>query len=264
MESMERRMLFDASVLTEAIISKTIPASLVSNAPLHAAATVQVTNRSGTTQSGPYEIGVFFADGALDIPSKNFVILGTRHVGNLALANGKSKTFAVRITRKPNTLNLGVDTLYAVAVDPSNAFSQSAASGTMTVIPPPPPDFADAILKATPNYKVSGTQEAADQLDLEMSIQNSGGLSSGSDQFALFASASSTFDSSAIEIGQAPRNLKIPHNATRRFAVNFVPTNLSNQQGTEVDQFIFVQVTDTSGGVTLAGFAKELKLAGPA
>jgi len=94
-ESMEQRMLFDASVLTEAIISKTIPASVVSNASLHATATVRVTDNSGTTQSGPYEIGVFFADGALDVPSKNFVILGTRHVGNLALANGKSKTFAL-------------------------------------------------------------------------------------------------------------------------------------------------------------------------
>lgn len=263
MEAMEQRMLFDASALTETIVSRTLKASVSSSLAVHATVTVRVANDSGTAQSGPFNIGVFIAAGTLNIPSRNFGVLGNKHFNNLVLANGKSKTVVVPINLKANVLAVGTDTLYAVAVDPSSAFSQSVAGGTLVVTPPPPPVFSDAILTATPLYTVSGAEEHANQLDFTMAIRNTGALSSGNDQFALFASTSSTFDSSATQIGDVFLNLRIIHNGLRKFLVNLNIPDLGNAQGTEVDRFVFLQVTDTAGDVTLASFPTQLKLVGP-
>jgi len=52
-------------------------------------------------------------------------------------------------------------------------------------------------------------------------------------------------------------------NGTRNFFINFNVPDLSNGQNTDLDFHIFVQVTDTSGQVTLASFPTLLKLAGP-
>jgi hypothetical protein len=109
-------------------------------------------------------------------------------------------------------------------------------------------------------YAVATTQEYADQLDLEMSIHNTGGLSNGKDEFSLFASTSPIFDSSATKIGHVALSLDVPHGGTRNFHINFggLP-NLGNGQG-ESDFYVFVQVTDTLGDVTLGSFPKEVAL----
>lgn len=263
MEAMEQRMLFDASALTETIVSKTFPASVSRGAPLTASATIRISNDSGVTQSGPAEVGVFIADGTLSIPSGDYGILGSKHIDDLALANGATKTEVVPIKLKANVLNVGTDTLFALVVDPSGAWSQSPAQGTLVVTRSLSPAFSDSILKATPKYTTKGTLEFTNQLDLEMAIRDTGAASSGDDGFTLYASPSSTFDSSATEIGHVVLNLKVIHNGLRKFLINFNTANVSNSEGTAVDDFIFVQVTDTAGDVTLASFPRALKLAGP-
>jgi hypothetical protein len=263
METMEQRMLFDASALTETIISKTLPASVSRGAPLTATVTIQISNDSGVTQSGPAEVGVFIADGVLSIPSGDYGILGSKHIDDLAMPTGTSKTEVVPIKLKADSLAIGTDTLFALVVDPTGAWSQSAAEGNLVVTRSLTPAFSDSILKATPKYTVTGTTEFTKQLDMEMAIEDTGALSSGNDGFTLYASPSSTFDSSATEIGHVVLNLKVIHNGLRKFFINFNTANVSNSAGTAVDDYIFVKVLDTAGDATLASFPTVLQLAGP-
>jgi hypothetical protein len=135
-ETMEQRLLFDASELTETIGVSTLPAAVSDHAVLKGMLSMTVTNNSGTVQKIPgLEVGFLIADGQLSVPSGNYSVLKSQKT-TLNLADGASKVFKFPISVPKGKLNDGVDTLFAIAVDSSGAFSQSDAGPTLTVHPP--------------------------------------------------------------------------------------------------------------------------------
>jgi len=134
-ESMERRLFLDASELSVMIDSSTLPSAVSDRAPLTGKMSLTVANNSGITQKEKVEVGFLIANGALDVVGRNYGVLKALNT-LLSLGNGKSQTFNFAINIAKGKLADGVDTIYAVVVDPNNAYAQSPPGPSLTVHPP--------------------------------------------------------------------------------------------------------------------------------
>jgi hypothetical protein len=135
-ESMERRVLLDATVLTDAVISSSLPASFSDQTVAHGKVMVTITNNSGVTQKEKVSVDVVVTPaGSLDLQAQSTVILATKGYSG-TLVNGQSKPFTEAVTVKKGELGDGTYTVYAVAADPEGGTSQSAAGPTFTVTAP--------------------------------------------------------------------------------------------------------------------------------
>ena len=134
-EQMEKRLLLDASQLTETIDASTLPASISDRAPLVGSMTMTVTNNSGVNQTERTEVGFLISNGPLNVPSRAFGVLKAQTIV-LPLNPGQSRVFKFLINIPKEKLADGTDTITAVAVEPSGAYSQSAPGPTLTVHPP--------------------------------------------------------------------------------------------------------------------------------
>ncbi len=124
--------MFDGSQLTETIVASTLPAAVSDQSVLHGVVSLEVSNNSGVAQKFKGAVGIFIANGALDIPSKNWSILRSQ-TSLISLADGKSKTFKFPISIAKGKLGDGTDTLYGVVTDQNSVYSQSPAGPTLTV-----------------------------------------------------------------------------------------------------------------------------------
>ena len=127
MEALERRLLMDASQLTVVIDSNTLPAVVSDHAALTGKMSMTVSNTSGATQKGKVVVGFLIANGALNVAARNYGVLKSMNT-TLSLADGKSQTFNFSIDIGAGKLADGVDTIYAIVVDPTNAFAQATGS----------------------------------------------------------------------------------------------------------------------------------------
>jgi hypothetical protein len=227
---------------------------------------VTITNSGSDPSTDPLKIGLYATpDG---IPAHGKLVTGvTRKVtinpgkpqpvsftigGIPALAVGTYK-LVTQVTQADGTIT---------TTDPSTAPTITVTTPTSGV------HFNPTINTDTPAYTyepLDGALVFMSSLTMQMSIKNTGTAASGEDQFSLFASTSPTFDSSAVQIG-GPLSLdlgSIPHNGLRIFNIQFNTIDLNDFSGNELDRYIFVQVTDPTGNVTMASLGKLLKVAGP-
>src|SRR5580700_4960897 len=86
-ESMERRLLFDATLLTEVIDSSTLPAAVSDQSVLKGTLEMTVSNNSGIDEKDPGSIVSFVISSTpLDPPALNFYIV-KEEKANLSLAD---------------------------------------------------------------------------------------------------------------------------------------------------------------------------------
>ncbi len=201
--------------------------------------------------------------------------------GTVASATGISslprtlRINAGRTVRVPITLrsapSLGVGTYELISeVTQSNGTittTDPAIAPVFTVATPTvATGFTDTIVTATEKYtydQFAGFAQHITQLDLTMSIKNAGATSTGADQFTLFASANPTFDSSAVEENSLPLTLTVIKGGIRTFYINFNMPDNGPDDGTVIDRYIFVQVTDPFGAITMASYPTPISFAGP-
>src|SRR5271170_67944 len=137
-EAMERRLLFDVSVLTETIASSTLPASISDQTVLKGTLEMTISNNSGIDEKDPGSIVSFVISSTpLDPPALNFYIV-KEEKADLSLADGASKdfTFTVNVNLAKGKPPDGVYTIYALVVGADNNYSQSVPWATLTVHPP--------------------------------------------------------------------------------------------------------------------------------
>ena len=80
-ESMERRLLFDATLLTEVIDSSTLPTSVSDQSVLKGTLEMTVSNNSGIDEKDPGSLVSFVISSTpLDPPTLNFYILKEQKV----------------------------------------------------------------------------------------------------------------------------------------------------------------------------------------
>jgi hypothetical protein len=387
-ESMESRVLFDASQLSETIVASTLPTAVSDQAVLKATVSVEVANDSGAAQKFRAALGIYVADQVLNLSSGNGTLLRSANQ-NISLASGQNKLFKVPISVPAGKLSDGTDTLFSMLTDQTSAHSQSPAGPTLLVHPPyvslaetetflrlPASTAVGATLKAVdkihitnngsdpftgsltiallaaPNDTVTGSTtvtslvrkltipaghsanvnlnfrseaplspgayqllsavtqpngtvtssnpataptftiiapatapafvpsitsanelyatDANDSsaqhitsLDLAMSIVNNGTNSIGADTFTLFASTKSTLDSSAIQESSLPLTLDEYTGSNTPFQIDFSIPDNGPDNGTAVNYYIFVKITDTSGGTSVASYASPISFAGP-
>ena len=205
-EGLERRVLFDASQLTETILSSTLPAAVSDQAVLKGTVSLQVENNSGVTQKFKSEIGIYVADQVLDIPGNNWSILRSEPVV-ISLTSGQSKVFKVAISVPKGKLADGGDTLFGVMTDQGNSFSQSPA-GPMLLVHPPIVSLSETetLLRLPASTAVGATLRAVDRVTI---------TNSGSDPFggvlniALLAAPHDAV-TGATAVSSVARKLTIP------------------------------------------------------
>jgi hypothetical protein len=135
-ESMEPRVLFDAGLLTETIVSSTLPAAVSDHAVFHGTVVMNIANNSGVDEKeNKVEIGILIANGPLIIEGGVYAVLKAKPA-NLNIPNGASKTYSFPVNIAKGKLADGVDTMYGTAVNSEGIFSQSVAGPSFTVHPP--------------------------------------------------------------------------------------------------------------------------------
>jgi hypothetical protein len=218
-------------------------------------------------------------------PSTEALTIGIYATPDGIPAHGSLMTFVTRkVTIKPGKtvlVSVTIGGIPALAIGTYKLVTQvTQADGTITTTDPATAPivtvtqptsgvhFNPTINTDTPEYApepLNGAMEYLSFLTMEMQIKNTGTGAAGEDQFNLYASSSPTFDSSAVQIG-GPLSLdlgSIPHNGLRIFNIEFGATaDLNDFSGSEVDRYIFVQVTDPTGNTSIASLGKTLKVAG--
>ena len=100
-ESMEPRLLFDASQLTDTITLSNLPTSISDQTAFHGKVTVEVANDSGTLQKDNLQVFVEMTpDSTYDPGSNDVVGLGVMK-GAIKLVDGANKPFKVPVSLFP-------------------------------------------------------------------------------------------------------------------------------------------------------------------
>jgi hypothetical protein len=252
--------------LSETETFKNLPASTGVNATLKAVDKIKITNTGSDPFTGLLNIALLAAPndavaGATSVTAvaKKFTIPANHSVA--VSLNFRSEAGLSPVTYR----------MLSAVTQPNGTVTSSnpATAPSFTIIAPATkPNFVDTISSANGIYAPDQSDSSAQhitQLDLFMSIVNKGAVSIGSDQFTLFASTKPTFDSSAIKENSQPLQLTLDEypGSNNPFQIDInVPDN-GPDNGTPVNYYIFVQVTDTSGGVSMASYATPISFAGP-
>jgi hypothetical protein len=254
-ETMERRVMFDASALSEAITASTLPTSISDQDVLKGAVTVEVTNTSGTPEKFKADVKVVTAGGALDISGGQYAQLASK-VTEISLAAGASKAYVVRVSVAKGKLTDGTGTLLAVVSDTTGAESQSPAGSTLTVHTP-----IIALSETEVFYKLPATiaPETKIKWSDKVSITNSGSDPSATPlTIAVYASNVT----GAIPLATVFKKITI--NAGRTAVVGIaIRDNAGLAAG---DYKLIAVVTQTNGTVTQtpAGTAPSIDVPAPA
>ena len=94
-------------------------------------------------------------------------------------------------------------------------------------------------------------------------MKNSGtAISDGNLTFTLFASNNSSFDNTAVQEDTQTFNRTIRPRGSLAFTLSFtnIP-NYANDQFNELDFYVFIRVTDPSGGTSLVAWPTKVKFA---
>jgi hypothetical protein len=229
---------------------------------------VVITNSGTDPSSTPLTIGVYATkDGAVDSNSVPIAVLPAK---KYTINPGKTATVSVPLPGVPKLAN-GTYTIITQVTqsDGTVTTTNPATAPTVTISAPgggtTGPVFADSIISVDPgkydaNVPLEGEILNLTDLKMNMEIINSGSTTNADGtQLALFASTSSTFDSSAVQVGSIMLNLgTINGNGGKRtFIADFgvapdFPGTVDSD-GT-LNDFIFVKVTDPAGNVTMASW----------
>jgi hypothetical protein len=241
------------------------PSSTTAGTKFHVVDQVAITNSGTDPSSTPLKIAIYAtpdgipADGALmtaitrnvNIKPGQTVIVPMQIAAIPTLAAGTYE-FITQVTQSNGTVT---------TTDPATAPTITLSQPTIG------PQFSDSFIGApttTYTYEpLDGALEYLSKLQFEMSIKNTGSTANGNDIFTLFASPNPTFDTSAIQVGQVTLALDTPHNGLRTFFVAWnLTTDLENYSGEDIHDYMYVQITDPTGNITMARFPTTVIVGG--
>jgi hypothetical protein len=242
-EAMEQRLHFDASALTETILSSTLPAAVSDQGVLHGTLSMNVANNSGFAEKDPGSIVSFVISSTpLNPPALNFYILKEQKA-TITLADGASKVFKFQINIPKGKLIDGAYTIYALIVDADSNFSQSQPGSSLTIHPP------IVTLSETESFvklQDTATTGAKYHLTDKVAITNSGTDPSAT---ALTIGIYATPDGN-------PADGSLMTSVTRKVVINAgktvtVPVNVSALPALGVGTYdLITQVTQSNGTIT--------------
>ena len=227
---------------------------------------VAITNSGTDPSTTPLKIGIYLTpDG---IPADGTLMTGITK--KVTIDAGKTVTVPVTIAAIP-TLAVGTYEFITQVTQSNGTITTTdpATAPTITLNKPTTgPEFSESFIgtpTTTYSYEpLDGALEYLSTLQLEMGIKNTGSTADGNDVFTLFASPDSTFDSSAQQVGQVTlNNLDTPHNGLRTFLVAWnLTTDLEDYSNEDISDYIYVQVTDPTGNVTMARYPTTILVGG--
>jgi hypothetical protein len=243
-----------------------LPDSTTAGTKFHVTDQVAITNSGTDPSTTPLKIGIYLTpDG---IPADGSLM--TAITKKVTIAAGKTVTVPLTIAAIP-TLAAGTYE-FITQVTQSNGTvttTDPATAPTITLNKPTTgPEFSESFIgdpTTTYTYEpLDGALEYLSTLQFEMGIKNNGSTADGNDVFTLFASPDSTFDSSAQQVGQVTlNNLDTPHNGLRTFFVSWnLTVDLEDYSGEDTSDYIFVQVTDPTGNITMARYPTTVIVGG--
>ena len=231
---------------------------------------VALTNSGTDPSTTPITIGVYATTDGVAADGTAITVLPPK---KLVINPGKTVNVSVPLAGVPK-LAAGTYTIIT-QVTQSDGTITTTDPGTAPTIsvtaPTTGPLFSDSILSVSPQYEpvpLIGYLQAISKLDMKMSITNTGATTSGSDTLALYASPSSTFDSSAVQVGLITLELGTinGNGGVRTFNAEFgvasdYPGNTDSNGNTS--DYIFVKITDAAGNVSMASYPTAINFAGP-
>jgi hypothetical protein len=242
-----------------------LPGSTTAGTKFHVTDQVAITNSGTDPSATPLTIGIYATpDG---IPADGSLM--TSVTKKVMIAAGKTVTVPLTIAAIP-TLAAGTYEFITQVTQSNGTITTTdpATAPTITLTKPTTgPEFVDSIIGAptlTYQYEpLDGAVQYLSTLQFDMSIKNNGSTADGEDQFTLFASPDSTFDSSAIQVGQVSLSLNTPKGGLRTFFVKWgLTTDLDDYSTDEINDYIYVQVMDPTGNITMASYPTPVNVGG--
>jgi len=242
-----------------------LPANATTGSKFTITDRVAITNSGSDPSTDPLTIGIYASPDGIPADGK----LMTTVKRSTTIKAGGTVTIPVAISAIPalsaGTYKIVTQVTQAdgtiTATDPATAPEFTLSAPTSGV------HFNDSIRSQTPVYSslpLDGAVHYLSQITFLEAITNTGTAASGEDSFKLFASNSPTFDSSAVQIGGTfTLDLgTIPHKGLRTFNVQFNTdlSGISFDGHTAVSEYLIIQITDPTGGLSTASTASPVKL----
>jgi hypothetical protein len=241
-----------------------LPGSTPVGATLKAVDKIKITNNGGDPFTGLLNIALLAAP--------NDTVTGATTVNSvqkkLTIPAGHSANVNLNF-RSESPLSPGSYQMISAVTQPNGTVTSSnpaTAPGFTIIAPATAPEFVPSITSDSELYAPDAGDSSVrhiTSLELGMSIVNNGTNSIGADTFTLFASTKTTLDSTAIQEDSAQLQLDEYTGSNNPFQIEFGIPNNGPDNGTTVTYYVFVKVTDTSGGTSVASYPTPITFAGP-
>jgi hypothetical protein len=249
---------------TESLLKS--PESTTAGAKFTVTDQVSITNSGTDPSTTPLKIAIYATPDGIPADGTPMTLI-TR---NVKINPGQTVKVPMQIAAIPK---LAAGTYeFITQVTQSNGTvttTDPATAPTITLNQPTTgPEFSESFIGSpTTMYTyepLDGALQYLSNLQFEMGIKNVGSTADGDDIFTLYASPDATFDSSALQVGQVTlKALDTPHNGLRTFLIDWnLTTDLENYSNEDIHDYIFVQVTDPTGNVTLARYPTTVIVGG--
>ena len=242
-EALEPRFQLAASVLTPALGATTLPAAVLGGAKTNATATVDLTNSSAGTVSGPAKVQLYFS--TTPVFDANAVLITTfTKSGNLKAAGVEA--LKIKLKAIPDVPN-GSYYLLVNVTDPGGNTATTSSTGTTTIAAP----FI-ALSETFSRLTIPASVRAGAKISAvaSLTVTNNGNVAStGNTAIALYASPTGTFSSGDTQLTSLNKPLVIKPGASKlvNLPLKTVPAALPDGI-----YHVLAQVTDSKGDVTTA------------
>jgi hypothetical protein len=239
--------------LVPQVTTTTLPATLVGTTPVHAKATVKLTNETGSLITGPAIVVIFAStNGAV---TDSTPVLATLPVHKIKIASGATMTVTVPIKQSSISLPAGDYTLLAQVSYNSNTIIK-ATIGTALTIDAPFIALSDVLtVQKLPSSVVSGGKTPA---TATIKLTNGGTITS-SGKVTIALSASIQQGVVGTPIISVTKMLSIKPAATKSITIPLKTIPLL----ADGDYFIVLQTTDPDGNTSVASTVTAVTAASP-
>ena len=254
---MESRRLLSAvpTDLSVAVLSTTVPSSVVSGTPVHGSVTVGLTNLAATKATGPVTLAIYAVhpNGMINA-STALIVSATK---SLSIAPSLAGIFTLNVKAFPANLVNGTYTLLAQTIDSFHHVATAPIGPSVSVAAPFIRFSETEVAKNLPNATLAGAQTPASIL---VTVTNTGNITPTKPALIdIYASINGKVDANSVLIGGVSRNLTIKPGKSENVSLRLgsfpnVPVNTYD---------LIAQVTDQNGNTSTAPVTASVVIAPP-
>jgi hypothetical protein len=241
--------------LSVAVLSTTVPSSVVSGTAVHGIVTVGLTNLAATKATGPLTLAIYAVHPNSAINASTALIVSAKK--NLSISPSLAGIFTLNVKEFPTNLANGTYTLLAQTTDSFHHVATAPIGPSISVAAPFIRFSETEIAKNLPNAAIAGAQTPA---SIIVNVTSTGNIKPSKPALVdIYASTNGKIDANSVLIGGVSKNLAIKPGKSENVSVRL--GSFPNVSMNTYD--LIAQVTDQNGKSSTAPVTASVVIAPP-